>query len=110
MYLNLQYFFDSKERGQRARNRDLGRGPHRARICKRLYSRSQDSIPPFYVALRARTTNRVVVPARHAGNRFLDSLNGLQMRAQTSVGGQQNAPFKRGQIIIFNNGNTPVWS
>jgi hypothetical protein len=47
----------------------------RARICKRLWRPgidSEDSIPPAYVAWRAGTTNRVVVPARQAGNRFLN--------------------------------------
>jgi hypothetical protein len=57
---------------------------HRARICKRLRSPgidSEESIPPAYVAWRANTTNMVVVPARQAGNRFLGSLKGLQIRA-----------------------------
>jgi hypothetical protein len=55
-----------------------------ARICKRLWNPeigSDGSIPPSYVACRAGTTNRVVVQARHAGNRFLGSLKGLQIRA-----------------------------
>jgi hypothetical protein len=55
----------------------------RARICKSLWSPgidSDDSIPPAYVAWRVGTTNRVVVPARQAGNRFLGSLKGLQIR------------------------------
>ncbi len=39
---------------------------------------SEESIPPAYVAWRA---GRVIAPARHAGNRFLDSLQGLQKRA-----------------------------
>jgi hypothetical protein len=34
-----------------------------------------------YVAWRAGTTYRVVVPVRQAGNRFLSSLKGLQIRA-----------------------------
>jgi hypothetical protein len=58
---------------------------HRARICKRLRSPgtdSEESIPPAYVAWRVSTANRVVVPARQAGNRFLGSLKGLQIRAQ----------------------------
>ncbi len=42
----------------------------------------EESIPPAYVARRAGTTNRVVVPARHAGHRFLGSLTDLQIRAQ----------------------------
>jgi hypothetical protein len=49
----------------------------RARICKRLRS------PAYVLAWRADTTNRVVVPAGQAGNRFLDPLKGLQIRAQT---------------------------
>jgi hypothetical protein len=56
----------------------------RARICKRLRRPgidSEDSIPPTFVAWQAGTTNRVVVPARQAGNRFLGSLKGLQLRA-----------------------------
>ncbi len=31
----------------------------------------KETIPPAYVAWQAGTTNRVVVPARQAGNRFL---------------------------------------
>ncbi len=57
---------------------------HRARICKRLRSPgidSKESIPPAYVAWRADTSNRVVVPACQAINRFLGSLKGLQIRA-----------------------------
>ncbi len=57
----------------------------RARICKRLWSPkivSEESIQLAYVAWRAGTTNRVVVPARQAGNRFQGSLKGLQIRAQ----------------------------
>ena len=43
----------------------------RARFCKRLTRPGIDSkvsIPPAYVAWRAGTTNRVVVPARQAEN------------------------------------------
>ncbi len=50
----------------------------RDRICKRLLSPEIDSdgpIPPAYVARRAGTTNRVVVQARQAGNRFLGSFH-----------------------------------
>ncbi len=57
---------------------------NRARNCKRLRRPgidSEDSIPPAYVAWRAGTTNRVVVPARQDGNRYLGSLKGLQIRA-----------------------------
>ncbi len=43
---------------------------------------SLESIPPAYVAWRVFTSNRVVVPARQAGNQFLGSLKGLQIRAQ----------------------------
>ncbi len=39
---------------------------------------TQESIPTAYVALRAGTSNRVVVPARQVENRFLGSLKGLQ--------------------------------
>ncbi len=42
---------------------------------------SEELIPPAYVACRAGTTNRTVVPARQAGNRFLASLKGLQIRS-----------------------------
>ncbi len=34
---------------------------------------SKETIPPDYEACRAGTSTRVVVPARHAGNRFLGS-------------------------------------
>jgi hypothetical protein len=56
--------------------------PSGARICKRLLSPgidSEKSILPAYVACRAGTTNRVVVPARQPENRFL--VKGLQIRA-----------------------------
>jgi hypothetical protein len=43
---------------------------------------ANESIPPACVDWRAGTTNRVIVPARQAGNRFLGSLKGLQIRAQ----------------------------
>jgi hypothetical protein len=65
-----------------------------ARICKRLWSPgidSEESTPPGYVAWRAGTTNRVAVPARQAGNRFLGSLKHLQRpslaRQATYTGG-----------------------
>jgi hypothetical protein len=44
---------------------------------------AQESIPPAYVAWRAGMSNRLVVPARQAGNRFLNSWKGLQIRAQS---------------------------
>jgi hypothetical protein len=44
-------------------------------------NRLEESIPPVCVDWRADTTNRVIVPARRAGNRFLGSLKGLQIRA-----------------------------
>ncbi len=60
-----------------------------ARICKRLGSPGIDSkepIPPAYnVAWGAGTSNRVVIQARQAGNRFLGSLKALQIRAQVSL-------------------------
>jgi hypothetical protein len=40
----------------------------------RLKLRTQESISPAYVAWRGGTTNRVVLLARQAGNRFLGSL------------------------------------
>ncbi len=49
----------------------------RARICKRLRRPGIDSkvsIPTAYVAWRAGTSSRVVVPVRQAENRFLGSL------------------------------------
>ncbi len=55
----------------------------RARICKRL--RSPGILRPAYVAWRVSTFNRVVVPARNAGNRFLGSFKGLQIRLSSST-------------------------
>jgi hypothetical protein len=55
------------------------------RICKRFTSTGIDckeSIPPAYVSWRAGTSNRVVAPAVQAGNPFLGSLKGLQIRTQ----------------------------
>jgi hypothetical protein len=57
---------------------------HRSRIFKRLRSPgidSNESIPPAYITWRDGTSNRVVVPARQAWNRFLGSLKGLQIKA-----------------------------
>ncbi len=54
-------------------------------------SGAQESIPPAYVACRVGTSNRVVVPARQAGNRFLNSLKGLQIQAQAGEGGGRGA-------------------
>jgi hypothetical protein len=65
---------------------------NRPRICKRLRSPgidSEESIPPSYVAWRAGTTNRVIVPGRQATqasgtipwNRFLGTLKRLQIRS-----------------------------
>jgi hypothetical protein len=45
---------------------------------------SEYSIQPAYVVRRAGTTNRIVVSASQAGNRFLGSLKGLQIRALNS--------------------------
>jgi hypothetical protein len=58
----------------------------RTRACtfKRLWSPgidSEDSMPLAYVAWRVGTTYMVVVPVRQAGNRFLGSFKGLQIRA-----------------------------
>ncbi len=64
--------------------RELQNLPLRARICNRLRSPgidSKESIPTAYVAWRAGASNRVVVPARQAENRFQGSLKGLQIRA-----------------------------
>jgi hypothetical protein len=78
------------EQSMGTRNR-VGTGlsylPARACICKRFWSPGIDSeemIPPAYVAWRASTTNTVVTQARRAGNRFLGSLKGLQIRAQAT--------------------------
>jgi hypothetical protein len=58
--------------------------PPRARICERLWSPgidSEDSISPAYVAWRAGTRNRVVVPARQTWSQFLGSITGPKIRA-----------------------------
>ncbi len=60
---------------------------YRARICKRLRSLGIDAekyIPRAYEAWRAGTITRAVVPARQAGNRFLGSLKGLEIRTQAA--------------------------
>ncbi len=56
------------------------------RMCKRLRSSgidSKESIPPACLAWRAGASNRVVVPARQAGNRFQGSLKDLQPQPTT---------------------------
>ncbi len=58
-----------------------------ARICKRLWSLgidSEESISLAHVAWGASMTIRIFVPARQAGNRYLGSLKGLQIRAHVS--------------------------
>ncbi len=58
---------------------------YRARIWESLRALgidSKESTPPAYIAWRAGTSNKVVVPARYAGNRLLGSLKSLQIRAQ----------------------------
>jgi hypothetical protein len=45
------------------------------------FKEAEESIPPAYVTWRAGTSNRVVVLARQAGNRFLGSLKCLKIRA-----------------------------
>jgi hypothetical protein len=52
----------------------------------------------MYLAWRAGTTIRVVEPARHAGNRFLDSLKGIQIPEPVFVkvyGAQESIPRVR---------------
>ncbi len=74
---------DSRPGGQ-VRQPYLMYRPSTARVWKRLRSPaidSKESIPAAYVAGRAGTSNGVVAPARQAGNRFLGSLKGLQIRA-----------------------------
>ncbi len=61
----------------------------RAHICKRLRRPgidSEDSIPPAYVAWWAGATNRVVLQARRAVNRFLGSFKGLQNELRGKIG------------------------
>ncbi len=84
-------------RGEGGGRREEGEGEGRegaekgeeskARTCEDLRIPgidSKESITPAYVAWRAGTSNRVVIPARHAGNRFLGALKGLQIRALAS--------------------------
>ncbi len=55
-----------------------------AHICKRLWSPGIDSKlsnPLAYIAWSAGTTNKIVVLARHAENRFLACFKCLQIRA-----------------------------
>ncbi len=46
---------------------------------------AQESIPPAYVTWQACTTNKVVVTAHQAGNRFLGYLKGLQIRPLSPI-------------------------
>ena len=60
----------------------------------------KEPIPPAYVAWRAGTSSRVVVPARQAGNRSSGSLKGLQTRAQdTDAEKMHEVGSKRNQMI-----------
>ncbi len=62
-------------------------------------------MPPAYVAWRAGTSNRVVGPARQAGNWFLGSLTGLQIRAQLLLLAE-SIPWNRflGSLNVYNFG------
>jgi hypothetical protein len=46
---------------------------------------AQESIPPACVTWRTSTTNRVVVPAREAGNRFLGSLKAVVSKSRPNT-------------------------
>jgi hypothetical protein len=52
----------------------------------------EESIPPAYVSWRADMKKRVVAPARQAGNGFLGSLKGLQLRARLCIVGLSYRP------------------
>ncbi len=85
-FLSVCYERGGEARGDwETRKKTGGKGKFNwARICKRLRSPESDSkksLPPAYVAWRAGTSNRVIIPARQAGNRFLGSLQVLQIRA-----------------------------
>jgi hypothetical protein len=56
---------------------------------------SEKSIPPTYVAWKAGTTHRAVVPARQAGNRFLGSLKCLKIRTLLI-----NSRVQRGAVLL----------
>jgi hypothetical protein len=57
---------------------------------------SEELFSPAYGAWQADTANRVVVPTRQAGNRFLGSLKRLQIQAQLEKCGK----FKSGEAVI----------
>jgi hypothetical protein len=76
--------------------------------CKRLRSLgidSEGSIPPAYVAWQAGTTNRVVVPARQAGNRYLGSLKGLQIR---TLAGRYDFPIPTRFLALIDCSKIPA--
>jgi hypothetical protein len=59
---------------------------HRARIdSKDSILRNRVRQPMYSVAWWAGTSNRIVVPAHQAGNRFLGPLKGLKIPAQVVV-------------------------
>jgi hypothetical protein len=74
--------------------------------------RAQESIPPASVACRAGTSNRVVGPVPQAGNRFLGSLKGLQIRAPHCKKELAVFPSPAGMSLIklFLGGNNLVFS
>jgi hypothetical protein len=75
-------------------------GLKRPECFRSLVTDLKESIPPAYVAWRAGTSNRVVVPARQAGNRSSGSLKGLQTRAQdTDAEKMHEVGSKRNQMI-----------
>jgi hypothetical protein len=71
----------------------------RARICKRLRSPgidSEESIPPAcYIACRAGTLNRFVVPVRQAGNRFWAPLYKFGLCSPKKKGSQKHNQGRR---------------
>jgi hypothetical protein len=76
----------------------------RARICKpRNRFRGIQWANLLYLVWWAGTTNRVVEPARQAGNRFLGSLKGLQIRAQhgrVCVSADRSWKGGRGVVVL----------
>jgi hypothetical protein len=67
---------------------------------------AQESIP--LVALQAGTSNRAVVPACQAENRFLGSLKGLQIRV---LWAGSTDPLLRGSGVLFREkGSGASWS
>ncbi len=85
---------------------------YRARICERLRSPGIDfkeSTLLAYIASRAGTSNKVVVPACQAGNQFLGSFKDLQIRALFNAASARPGGQEEDRLFLFSSTLYRIW-